>query len=800
MAGKVKNVVKTFDKAGAFVEYYYLERKRSASGDDETIIMRTEENHIYITHDQGANWEMPKELKDQQITAIYPNPDFSDYIFFTTPSKKFFYSIDRGHTIKEGEGPDPPTTRDDIPLALRFHPTKSDYLIWISDRDCSTPSAKTCNAAAWYSNDRGRQWNILSGFVRNCAWIHSDALDKTPDRLIFCERYAKDERPSDENPMKLVSSTDFFSSETVHYPKIMGFATMEEFIVVAEVKDDSSLKLDASIDGKVFAEAHFPPNFKVDKQQAYTLLDSVTHAVFVHVTVNPMRGSEYGSILKSNSNGTSYVLSLPDVNRNENGYVDFEKMQGLEGVAIVNVVKNIDETNKGGKKKLKSMITHNDGGAWNFLQAPETGADGKKYDCNVKDLEKCSLNLHGYTERKDPRDTFSSGSAVGLLVGVGNVGEYMSSKSEANTYLTRDGGIVWKEIRKGSYMWEYGDQGSIIVIVDENDPTDTIYYTLDEGETWVEYSFGEKMHVTDITTTPSDTSRRFLLWGNPVGGGAKAMTVHIDFTGLTDKQCQLPKDEDGKDGDYDVWEPQHPNLDLEHRCLFGHHVKYYRKKTDHLCYNGPKGHEPAENQKCECERHDYECDFNYERGNDGACHLVEGLPVPDHAEECAANKSLVEWYESTGYRRIPLTKCEGGKEWDKGTLRPCPNHEKEFNERHGPSGWAIFFGIVFALGGAGGIGWYVWNRWTGKFGAIRLGEDSSGGQSPFVRYPIIVISAIVAVAVAIPAIVQIAAGWVISKFSRPKRFTTRGSFARGDYAVVNDDDGELLGSDDEDEV
>lgn len=53
---------------------------------------------------------------------------------------------------------------------------------------------------------------------------------------------------------------------------------------------------------------------------------------------------------------------------------------------------------------------------------------------------------------------------------------------------------------------------------------------------------------------------------------------------------------------------------------------------------------------------------------------------------------------------------------------------------------------------------------------------------------------------AIPAIIQLAVGWVASKLSRPKRFTTRGSFARGSYAVVNDDDGELLGSDEEDEV
>ena len=298
------------------------------------------------------------------------------------------------------------------------------------------------------------------------------------------------------------------------------------------------------------------------------------------------------------------------------------------------------------------------------------------------------------------------------------MGEHLTSKSDGNTYLTRDGGITWNEIRKGSYMWEYGDQGSIITIVDEDDPTDTLYYTLDEGETWNEYKFGDKMHVRDITTIPSDTSRKFLLWGNPVGKGEKAVTVQVDFTGLTDKQCKLTKDPNDKDNDFTPWEPQHPNLDAEHACLFGHHVEYYRKKTDHLCYVGPKGHEPTESEKCACGGHDFECDFNYERGNDGRCHLVPDLKKPNHEESCAKNKSLIEWYEPTGYRRIPLTKCVGGKELDKGEVKPCPGHEKEFNERHGPSGWAIFFGIIFALTVAGAIGWYVWNRSTGKFGYV----------------------------------------------------------------------------------
>ncbi|KAF8468863.1 hypothetical protein BDZ91DRAFT_847692 [Kalaharituber pfeilii] len=797
--GKIKSTTKSFD-AGGFVEYYYLERARSAEGKDETIVMRTDKNHIYITYDQGATWEMPKELKDEEITAIYPNPYNNDMVFFLTPGKKFYYTFDRGKTIQSGEALEPPTRRDDISLAVRFHPTKSDRIMWIADRFCTDPNQKDCHAAAYHTLDRGANWKMLNPYVRNCAWIHSKDLPNTPENLIFCEKYEKEERPGDDNPIKLVSSDDYFEKESKHFDRIMGFATMEEFIVVAAVKDDGTLKLDASIDGKTFADARFPHNFQVDKQQAYTVLDSVTHAIFLHVTVNPMRGSEYGAIIKSNADGVSYVLSLANVNRNEAGYVDFEKMQGLEGVAIVNVVMNVDETNKGAKKKLKSMITHNDGGAWSYLSPPEKDAEGKGYGCDIKDLDKCSLNLHGYTERKDPRDTFSSGSAIGLMIGVGNVGEYLTGKSDGNTYLTRDGGITWKEIKKGSYMWEYGDQGSIIVIVDENEPTDKVYYSLDEGGHWQEFKFGDKMKVEDITTIPSDTSRRFLLWGNPVGKGEKAITVQIDFSGLTTQQCEVNESDD-KESDFELWEPRHPNLESEHACLFGHRVKYYRKKPDRNCFVGPKGHNPVETEACPCNTHDYECDFNYERGHDGRCYLIKGLTPPNHKEECAKNKTLVEWYEATGYRRIRLTKCTGGKELDKSEPKMCPGHEKEFNERHGVSGWAVFFGVVFALGGAAAVGYYVWNRWNGKFGAIRLGEDSSsGGQSPLVRYPIIAVSALVAVAVAIPAIVQAIVGWVGSKLSRPKRFTTRGSFARGNYAVVSNDEGELLGSDDEDEV
>jgi len=69
----------------------------------------------------------------------------------------------------------------------------------------------------------------------------------------------------------------------------------------------------------------------------------------------------WGNILKSNSNGTYFGVSIESVNRNDAGYVDFEKFQGLDGIAMVNVVANRAEAALTGRKALQTRITHNDG-------------------------------------------------------------------------------------------------------------------------------------------------------------------------------------------------------------------------------------------------------------------------------------------------------------------------------------------------------------------------------------------------------------------------------------------------------
>jgi hypothetical protein len=42
---------------------------------------------------------------------------------------------------------------------------------------------------------------------------------------------------------------------------------------------------------------------------------------------------------------------------------------------------------------------------------------------------------------------YSTDNSVGLIMGTGNLGKYLSNKDDlANTFLSRDGGLTWFEV------------------------------------------------------------------------------------------------------------------------------------------------------------------------------------------------------------------------------------------------------------------------------------------------------------------------------------------------------------------
>jgi hypothetical protein len=106
------------------------------------------------------------------------------------------------------------------------------------------------------------------------------------------------------------------------------------------------------------------------------------------------------------------------------------------------------------------------------MQGPPTDSIGGSYNCGSD----CDLNLHAFTERHDKRDQYSTPGAPGLLLGVGNVGKSLTKFTSGDVFMSRDGGLTWKEIAKEAHMIEVADHGSIIVMVNDEETTDVFRY------------------------------------------------------------------------------------------------------------------------------------------------------------------------------------------------------------------------------------------------------------------------------------------------------------------------------------
>lgn len=587
---------------------FYLERAEASSSNDETVIMRPAEregagfkvgNKIWRSSDHGKKWD--RILEGEEIKDIVPHTFFNDVVYFTTVnSNKVLYTIDRGHSFHTFDAPSQP----DGAGAINFHPDRKDWILWVGETCEKVGGKESCYKKASISTDRGDDWKTLRNYVKECEFTGNSEYNTRPEQQIICLVHREE---SKESETTIVVSDDFFKDDkTVLESDFDAFITMSEYIVLAE-KDKKTGIINplVSIDGKHFEKTHFPHKFEEGHDNEYTALDSSTHALNLFVKTDDGADHEYGSIIKSNSNGTSFVLSAANVNCDAGPYADFEKVAGLEGFTVINVVTNPGKKEK--TKKLQTKISRNDGAEWGYLAPPKKDVDGKSYPCSSsKGDASCALHIHGYTERDDKRKTFAAATAVGLMFGVGNVGPMLTNIKEADTFMTADGGITWRSVKKGHWTWQYGDQGSIIVLAqrathDSKETTNMVAYSTDEGKTWKDYKFADdKVTVLDITTLSSGASRNFLLWCRSESG--KLFSVNLDFTGLTDKTCNFDKDTGGSD--YDLWSPKHPLQDDD--CVFGHVAKYLRKKPDSSCYNNQDIKRLFKKENCKCSRRDYE--------------------------------------------------------------------------------------------------------------------------------------------------------------------------------------------------
>ncbi|KAF9224207.1 Oligoxyloglucan reducing end-specific cellobiohydrolase [Gyrodon lividus] len=702
--GEIANQIHGFD--ATVVQYQFFK-------DSSSVLVLLSDNTIWQSSNEGYTWE--QKFPGERFLAFYMHSHTNERAYLITDSSKFFYTTDGGSYWYPQRTPSPPSSFG--AAALRFQP-RSDHIIWIGNVGCEG-TAENCRAQAHFSRDNGRKWDFIEDYVVNCDWARDDEL-RIDSTQILCESY-QDKQGSQrmfgkENALQLISGRDYFEKKTKLFDHVVGFTKFSEFLIVAEyLPTKDALDLQVSLDGQTFATGKFPPGMHPNTH-AYTILESSTRAVFLHMTMSEWPSPYWGNILKSNSNGTYFGLSIENVNRNDVGYVDFEKFVGLDGIAMANIVANPAEATLTGRKVLQTRITHNDGGTWKPLSPPKADSHGKPYPCSTLS---CALHVHGYTERIDARATYSSPGVVGVVMAVGNVGEVLAPYTESDTFLSRDGGFTWEEVHKDAYLWEFGDSGSLILIVNDEEPTDHVLFTTDEGLTWREYKFSnEKLRIKSIITVPEDTSRKFMLLAHAPQSSASTI-VHLDFTSLTHKQCVLNIENPGHD-DFELWSPSEERQEV---CLFGRQTLYHRRKREANCIvgNQPKAEEKVI-KNCACAREDFECEFNYVQNGNGECVLVSGTSPLPNDDSCRGDDDY--WYDRTAYRKVRYSSCEGGDRPDHGTRHLCPGIKG-----HSALFWVMVLLFPFAMTALVARWWYKKSGLTR--GTIRLpgGEYAGYGRS-----------------------------------------------------------------------
>lgn len=644
----------------------------------QIVLLHESDKSLQRSTDEGKTWSQVEEVTD--AFRLIDHPFSKEIAFVIGKHKKHWVTHNRGESWQSFET-EREATRSSQPLA--FHATQPEWIMF-QGTACEKGGIKwpwggstTCWDETYYTTDAFRsESKKMLAMTSECKFARTRKDVEAPEKRIFCIAFPTKSADGHQKyeDARLYQSDDWFENKEFvdlgigkQARGVVGMGIVSKFMVVAvktpgEMKRSNSdpMQLYVSTDGQTWDQAQFPHSILPDLvENAYTIVESTKHSIAVDVLQS---NKGIGTLFVSSSKGTQFVQSLLDTNRNDRGIVDYETIYGLEGVGIANTVVNKDEVVAGAKKMLFSWISYDDGSSWTNLRAPSKKVDGSDWDCDIDEPEACSLHLHSVSDRRNLGQVFSS-TAPGYIMGVGSVGPHLLPYEECETFLSTDAGLTWKMVQEGAHLYEFGDQGSVLVIIDDEQPTNHVHFSYDGGSTWEELDIGIKVRALVLTTIPDSTSQKFLLLGQTLRGdanGGRFVTVFLDFAGAQPRKCT--------DDDFERW---YARSTSDSECLMGHKQWYKRRKLDAKCYVGDKFTDPVGHEEsCKCTAADFECDFNFVLQN-GKCVAAGPETVPAGVCKDPGDKYM----GSSGYRKIPGNTCTEGEQLDEKIEKPCSDCE-----------------------------------------------------------------------------------------------------------------------------
>lgn len=509
-------------------------------------------------------------------------------------------------------------------MQIRYNPEDANVLLVLSN-----------NNELWLSEDLGSNWKKIHDMVCLVKWGRKNTIFFTASHNGSC---------IDRGMLELRKTTDYGKNIKTVATKIYSFGLGGRFLFASVMTGKGTLRMIyVSVDqGESWNMAQLPP---VGHEQFYSILAANDEMVFMHVDEPGDTG--FGTIYASDDRGTVYSKSLErHLYTTTGGDTDFTNVTSLRGVFVTSVL--AEDTS------VQSVVSFDQGGEWVPLRKPANS----KCDATAKDPDKCTLHIHAaYSiamRLNVPMLPLSEPNAVGLILAHGSVGDAISVM-KPDVYVSDDGGYTWIKALNGPHHYAILDSGGLLVAVEHSptQPINKIKFSTDEGQCWGVYTFTqEPIYFTGLASEPGARSMNVSIWGYRDSLLSQYwVSTTIDFRDLLTRDCE--------DKDYVQWLAHSDDIsDPNDGCMMGYKEKFLRLRKDSVCWNGREYKVNTQPTPCPCTLDDFLCDFGYYRKENSS----ECVEQPDLEgtvlEFCLHGKE--EQLQTSGYRKIPGDKCEGG--------------------------------------------------------------------------------------------------------------------------------------------
>ncbi|XP_017349333.1 sortilin [Ictalurus punctatus] len=577
----------------------------------------------------------------------------------SVPGGLIFTSTDSGKTFRPVQLPFHPAQ------PISFHHHNPDCLLVISTK-----------GSLWLSQNFGSSWSKIHDGVYSFTWGPGDTL--------FFSYSPKDTAEADRRgDLFLRRTQDLGRTFSTIAQNIFSFGYIGGFLFTSVMERPGSPRAIyvSSDHGDRFTKAVLP---SATSEQFYSVLDGDEDMIFMHVD-SPGDETYFGTVYTSDDRGILYSKSLERHLFGGERKSDFTNVTSLRGAYLTNVLEE--------DGRICTVITFNNGGKWRPVKKP------KNVECEGR-VKRCNLHIHGehsHYSGISPMLPLSHPSAVGLIIAHGSVGDSISV-SKPDVYVSSDGGYNWIRALRGPHQYGILDSGGLIVAVEvrRDRQANAIKFSTDEGQCWKAYNFTEHpIFFAGIAAEPGAKTLNISVFGYRPDDDDQPtwVAVTIDFEQLLTRECGEP--------DYIEWlaHSDEGEQDTETGgCVLGYKETFQRLRKTSVCRKG-RNYVVSKHQKsCPCSREDYMCDYGYYQHENSSECVKQPAFTNQTLESCFSGE--VEELQTTGYRKLPSDKCEGGfsppRQMDAAKMH-CGNTSQPPPTSHQPNRLGVWLLIVISV-------------------------------------------------------------------------------------------------------